>query len=502
MWNIVVGPPGTGKTTFLLNEVEKHLGKGTRPERIAYLAFTRKAAREALERAVEKFILDPKDLPYFRTIHSLCYHQLNFKKSDVLGGTDLKEFGDIIGEKISGSWSSLEGTPSITTKADKMLFLENISRNKRTSYKEEWATPNGNANDFTWIHFDWFCRSYEKYKNARFLNDYTDMLERFLESRNIPNLDVLFIDEAQDLSALQWECVRKLAQKANEVFVAGDDDQAIYNWAGADVQQFIDLEGKEIQLRDSYRVPQKVHELANQIITRTKNRRQKDWLPRKEKGTLTFHTSYEHIDLSTGNWLILARNNYMLNKIEEYLKIVGVFYQRNERYSVRKSLLNAIYAWETLRKGKKVSLKQVKSVYSCISAGIGIKRGKKNLKTADSDLLYDMKELKKEHGLLVDTIWHEAFDRIGIQEREYLISCLRKEEKITDPRVKLSTIHAAKGGESDNVVVLTDIANSSWVEMGRNPEGENRIFYVAVTRTKENLHIIQPMTNKYFQVTY
>jgi len=52
------------------------------------------------------------------------------------------------------------------------------------------------------------------------------------------------------------------------------------------------------------------------------------------------------------------------------------------------------------------------------------------------------------------------------------------------------------------VIVLTDIANSAWVEMGRNPEGENRIFYVAVTRTKENLHIIQPMTNKYFQVTY
>ena len=137
-----------------------------------------------------------------------------------------------------------------------------------------------------------------------------------------------------------------------------------------------------------------------------------------------------------------------------------------------------------------------------LSAGIGIKRGKKNLKTADSDMLYAMEDLKKEHGLLVDTIWHEAFDRIGIQEREYLISCLRKEEKITSPRVKLSTIHAAKGGESDNVIVLTDIANSSWVEMGRNPEGENRTFYVAVTRTRENLHIVQPMTNKYFQVAY
>ena len=52
------------------------------------------------------------------------------------------------------------------------------------------------------------------------------------------------------------------------------------------------------------------------------------------------------------------------------------------------------------------------------------------------------------------------------------------------------------------MLVLTDIANSAWVEMRKNPEGENRTFYVAVTRTRENLHIVQPMTNKYFQVAY
>tara|TARA_R110002051_G_scaffold213232_1_gene278201 strand:+ start:53 stop:1552 length:1500 start_codon:yes stop_codon:yes gene_type:complete len=499
MWNIVLGPPGTGKTTFLLKKVEKFLEEGTDPRSIAYLAFTKKAATEALDRAVEKFMFDAEDLPYFRTIHSLCYRQLNLKKSDVLGKQDLKEFGTIIGEKMTGAWGSIEGTPTVLTKADKMLFSENIARNRQISYKEEWSQG---LSDFTWTHFDWFCRSYQSYKDSRFLNDYTDMLQHFLESNNTPSLDVLFIDEAQDLSALQWACVRKIAENTESVFVAGDDDQAIYNWAGADVQQFIDLEGVEIQLERSYRVPKKVHELANQIITRTKNRRKKKWLPRKEEGTLTFHSSYEHVDLSEGEWLILARNNYSLNAVEEYLKLTGVFYQRKERYSVRKVLLEAIVAWEALRKDKKVSLKQVKRVYSCISSGKGITRGKKNLKTADEDLFYDMDTLKKEHGLLVDCIWHEAFDLIGVQEREYLISCLRKEEKISKPRVKLSTIHGAKGGEADNVLVLTDIANSAWVEMGRNPEGENRTFYVAVTRTRENLHIVQPMTNKYFQVAY
>jgi len=499
MWNIVLGPPGTGKTTFLLEKVEESLEQGTDPESIAYLAFTKKAATEALNRAVEKFMFEPDDLPYFRTIHSLCYRQLNLKKSDVLGKDDLKEFGSLIGERMTGAWGSLEGTPTVLTKADKMLFCENIARNRQVSHKDEWKRG---LYDFSWMHFDWFCRSYQEYKESRFLNDYTDMLQSFLNSGHVPYLDVVFIDEAQDLSALQWACIRKITENTEKVFVAGDDDQAIYNWAGADVQQFIDLEGLEIHLERSYRVPKKVHALANQIIKRTKNRRKKEWLPRKEEGTLTFHTSYEHVDLSSGEWLVLARNNYTLNAVEEYLKLSGVFYQRNERYSVRKTLLDAIYAWEALRKEKKITLKQVKRVYSFISAGKGIERGKKNLKTADEEELYDMETLKKEHGLLVEEVWHKAFDRIGVQEREYLISCLRKEEKISKPRVKLSTIHGAKGGEADNVLVLTDIANSAWVEMRRNPEGENRTFYVAVTRTRENLHIVQPMTNKYFQVAY
>ena len=198
----------------------------------------------------------------------------------------------------------------------------------------------------------------------------------------------------------------------------------------------------------------------------------------------------------------MARNNYLLNSIEEYLKLVGVLYERNQRVSVRQKLLNAIRGWEMLRKGQAISLDTVKSIYYFMSVDKGIVRGKKNLKGAEEDMLFNIEHLKKNHGLLVDSIWHTAFDRVGIQEREYLISCLRKEEKVTSPRIKLSTIHAAKGGESENVVVLTDMANSTWVELGKNPDNENRTFYVAVTRTKENLHIVMPKTHKHFKIAY
>ena len=116
--------------------------------------------------------------------------------------------------------------------------------------------------------------------------------------------------------------------------------------------------------------------------------------------------------------------------------------------------------------------------------------------------MFSMGKLRKHHGLLVDSIWHESFDRVGAQEKEYLISCLRKEEKFTSPRIKLSTIHAAKGGEADNVLLMTDIANSTWKELGRDADNENRTFYVAVTRARKNLCIIQPMTNKFYQIIF
>ena len=71
--NIVLGPPGTGKTTKLLTLVEQYLQKGIAPDRIGYFAFTRRAAHEAIERACLRFKLVKRDLPYFRTLHSLAF---------------------------------------------------------------------------------------------------------------------------------------------------------------------------------------------------------------------------------------------------------------------------------------------------------------------------------------------------------------------------------------------------------------------------------------------
>jgi superfamily I DNA/RNA helicase len=87
---------------------------------------------------------------------------------------------------------------------------------------------------------------------------------------------------------------------------------------------------------------------------------------------------------------------------------------------------------------------------------------------------------------------------IGNTQREYLISCLRKGEKLDSSQIKLNTIHAAKGGEAENVVLLTDLATKTYEELYNNPDNECRAFYVGVTRTKTNLHIVRGKTRKEF----
>jgi superfamily I DNA/RNA helicase len=98
---IILGPPGTGKTTTLLRIVEDSLKRGVPPERIAYLAFTRKAAYEAQERAMAQFGFEEGRFPYFRTLHSLAFKQLGLQRDEVMTNTHYRKLGKALGTSCS-----------------------------------------------------------------------------------------------------------------------------------------------------------------------------------------------------------------------------------------------------------------------------------------------------------------------------------------------------------------------------------------------------------------
>ena len=67
-------------------------------------------------------------------------------------------------------------------------------------------------------------------------------------------------------------------------------------------------------------------------------------------------------------------------------------------------------------------------------------------------------------------------------------------------RIRLSTIHGIKGGESDNVVVISDISYKTWKKFNIEPDDEHRVFYVAVTRAKENLYIVEAQKQQGYRI--
>lgn len=344
-----------------------------------------------------------------------------------------------------------------------------------------------------WWHFEFVERTYRKYKEEHMLLDFTDLLENInLEPERLPKLKTVIVDEAQDLSPIQWDLVKNLIDRSEDTYIAGDDDQAIYSWAGADVKTFLELPGEVRVLDKSYRIPKSVHRLADRISSQIKRRQPKFWQAREEEGEIHYHNSVSSVPMEEGSWLFLAAANYLIDPLHPWLKAQGVLFERNGNRSISQNILSAVLGWESLRKGNSISFPVVEQIYKHLGAD-GIKRGHKSLKTADPEKLYTMKDLKEDHGLLTDAIWHEALTRIAEEKRDYIIALLRRGTKLTStPQVKLSTIHGAKGGEADHVVFFLDLSSKFAKEYDIRPDDMYRLAYVAATRSKKTLHIVLP----------
>ena len=491
----IFGPPGTGKTTTLLNTVDSALEAGTHPHRIAFLAFTRKAANEAKERAAVRFKLDPKtDLIYFRTLHSLALTMTDIRPEQVMQAEHVKELSRSIGITLGGTkaGSFEDDLPSMVASNDPILGLINLARLRKVSLREQYNASN--------LEPDWNTVSYvdtclRKYKECMGLYDFTDMLAEFVRGADTfcPYFDLCFLDEAQDLSPLQWELAHAIDGHSERMYCAGDDDQAIYRWAGADVDHFINLPGGSETLSQSYRIPQSVHYLAENVVRRITRRFPKQYEPKAEAGKVTRINTIASLDMSEGSWLILAQAGYHLMPVAGELRSNGYLFNYCGQRSISEKLSDSVNGWEQLRKGKEISGEVARKIYSFMSTGNRVLRGFKKLTgVADHDLI-TMGVLIEKYGLRADKsmIWSEAMDKLPESDRAYVTALLRRGEKFNGvPRITASTIHGAKGGEADNVVLFTDLSPAADNAMRVNPDDMHRVFYVGITRTKKNLFII------------
>ena len=502
---IILGPPGTGKTTTLLNLVEKYLENGVPPDKIGYFAFTRRAAHEAVDRACKNFKLQKRDLPYFRTLHSLAFTQIGIATSQIMSADRYSEIGDWLKiGKFFGAPSNVDQGPfKDFGYGDKFLEIINIARIQRQDLRTVYNSSTVPLKT-DWSRVEYVDRGLKVWKDRFQLFDYTDMLEQFCLRKLSPKLEVVFIDEAQDLSPLQWEMVNQIKENCKQIYIAGDDDQAIFRYAGADVDYFINLQGDVTVLNQSYRIPFSHHHMSQNVIQRVVGRREKHFKPRKDRGSVFWHRHSEEVNMSEGDWLLLSRTTRGAKQIEEEVRRRGHLYIYNGSKSIDAKVLEAVRLWESLREGTKIGCEQVKVVYSQMLLGTQVEYGHKTFSKGQSDQLYSLQDLQDFHGLLHSLPWDEGLGRISDFDKRYIKACLKKGESLTqEPRIRISTIHSAKGAQATNVMMLTDTMRRSysmWRKFENEHYDEARVFYVGLTRAMENIHLIHPMFSRGYQI--
>ena len=183
--------------------------------------------------------------------------------------------------------------------------------------------------------------------------------------------------------------------------------------------------------------------------------------------------------LHEGNWLILARYNDKLSKLKPMLKERALYFQYKNRKSYKATLFRTIVNYIRWQKNDLLSLSEVRDILFYMGSDVEV----------DDERMYDLTEF----GLTKTIEWYEAFT-VDPEECLYIREMLRNNEKLSqDARIKLSTIHSAKGGEADNVLLILDNTKTIREALEKSQDKadeENRVWYVGVTRTKQNLYIM------------
>jgi superfamily I DNA/RNA helicase len=210
----IYGPPGCGKTTEMLRRVEEAKTRFNARD-IAFLSFTKAGAAEALKR------LGISKSDKICTIHSLMYRLGELSGASIVDNYKLKKFGEKTGFRFRGAANDTGEQMEI---GDQYISVYSKAVNRMRGLREEYHESERPGD---WSGFEFFCRSYENWKLANGYLDFNDMIMKYVDNPVSHGARVIFVDEAQDLSNLQWAAIERMMtfDYVEEVHIAGDDDQ-------------------------------------------------------------------------------------------------------------------------------------------------------------------------------------------------------------------------------------------------------------------------------------
>ena len=572
---LVLAGAGSGKTKVLTNRIANLIDNGISPANILAITFTNKAAKEMKDR-VFNLIGNDAYMIQISTFHSLGlkilkenYEKLGYDKNFVVIDSD-----DAL-TVIKKIMKDMNLSPQYYN-------AKNI-RNKISSAKNELMDLQSFAN----LEYDKnIVKIYEKYLEKLKLNnsvDFDDLLilpiRLFREYPSVlesyqERYKYILIDEYQDTNECQYIFSKMLAKKYKNIFVVGDNDQAIYAFRGANYKNILNFEKdylncKTILLEENYRSTKTILNAANSVIKNNKLRKDKNLWSNNEEGELIKYIrtdgEKEEADyvakeikklISEGvnpvDIAVLYRTNAQSRVMEEAClknnipyKIIGSFYFYNRKeikdlicylrlinnYKDDVSLLRVInvpkrkIGEKTIDNISNVALVNNSCLFDAINSGkelefknlildlkekcenlsltemvelvldkSGIKQELENEKSLDSEIrLENLEEFKS-----ITKNYEEEYGVISLDDFLNEISLVSdmSEHQDGNNKVSLMTVHSVKGLEFDDVFVIGMeegiFPHYNAINEGTNSaiEEERRLCYVAITRAKKKLWLL------------
>ncbi|HOO55433.1 MAG TPA: 3'-5' exonuclease [bacterium] len=345
---VVVAGAGTGKTRTIAYRTAYLLEQGVEPSQILAITFTNKAAREMRERISKMVGEEICSQLTVRTIHSLCVRILR-EDFDRLGRDPEFSIYDT-SDQVGLIRKALVDNGFDPQKNDPRTLLWRIGTVKN-------LFPAVETEDFQDPVFSTVYHAYNSLLEKNNAVDFDDLLlctAKLLRKKSVlgkyqDRYRYIMVDEYQDINGCQYDLIKKLAAAHGNLYVVGDDDQSIYGWRGAQVQNILNFErdfkkAREIKLEQNYRSTGTILEAAYEVIKNNQVRRDKKLWTTGARGDLIvvieaqdeneeaqkvidYIVALKHkYKMHYGDFAILYRTNAQSRLFEEKFVRLGISY--------------------------------------------------------------------------------------------------------------------------------------------------------------------------------
>lgn len=346
---LLLAVPGAGKTTVMVSRIASMIYEhGIAPSSILTITFSKAGARDMRRRYEGLFGQLEKETPLFCTIHSFCY-QVVGSYCQATGGVApqliearersmaLREIYQRINQEFLSEDLEEELVSNLSFIKNAMLRQEDVEQNeKQPAEKRVLETQIKNL----WSIY----KAYNNFKRDNGLMDFDDMLSYTLTIlKKYPQIleyyqdryPYLCVDEAQDTSKLQHAVIGLLAQKSQNLFLVGDEDQSIYRFRGACPENLLEFpkqypKAKLLKMEENFRSTGEIVEHANRFISFNKQRYPKNMFTHNERGgpievkklhdfADQYHAAIEAYLAEPGTTAFIYRNNLSAVPIADIL---------------------------------------------------------------------------------------------------------------------------------------------------------------------------------------